>query len=78
MATAELDEEEKKKGEESRLEEILMTLRCNQNSIEEMKRILTDLLPRHPQQLYKSAETPGIFLGYLTERDCIIKITQFL
>ncbi len=39
MATAGLDEEEKKRGcEESRLEEILTTLRCNQNSIEEMKR----------------------------------------
>jgi hypothetical protein len=53
-------EEEKKRGEESRLEEILATLRCNQNSIEEMKRILADLLPRHPQQLY----TPtGILVG---------------
>ncbi len=38
MATAGLDEEEKRGGEESRLEEILTTLHCNQNSIEEMKR----------------------------------------
>ncbi len=61
MATAGVDEEEKKRGgEESRLEEILTTLRCNQNSIEEMKRILTDLVPRHPQQLYTSA---GILVG---------------
>ncbi len=35
MATAGHDEDEKKRGgEESRLEEILTTLRCNQNSIE--------------------------------------------
>jgi hypothetical protein len=60
MATAGHDEEEKKRGEESRLEEILTTLRCYQNSIEEMKRILTDLLPRHPKQLYTSA---GILVG---------------
>ncbi len=33
MATAGHDEE-KKRGEESRLEEILTTLRCKQNSIE--------------------------------------------
>jgi hypothetical protein len=56
MATAGVDEEEKKRGEESHLEEILTTLRSNQNSIEEMKRILADLLPRHPQQLYTSAD----------------------
>jgi hypothetical protein len=67
MATAGVDEEKKRRGEESRLEEILMTLRCNQNSIEEMKRILVDLLPRHPQQLYTSPETAGILVGIVED-----------